>query len=89
MRLQHILSICNIIDRYEWILPTVWALIYGMKEVFRIAEGRDKAERILPAQKVMTNERINKGIYQEDSDSKITDKRTHTSVGINPDWEGR
>ena len=36
----------------------VWALIYGMKEVFRIAEGRDKTEQLLKAQQNKAEEKL-------------------------------
>ena len=39
----------ELITGAEWMTfnTTVWALIFGMKEVFRIAEGRDKTEKHL------------------------------------------
>lgn len=37
----------KLISGGEWVTfnTTVWGLIFGMKEVFRIAEGRDKTEK--------------------------------------------
>ncbi len=41
------------INGAQWLTfnTTIWALIFGMKEVFRIAEGRDKADSSLLSQK--------------------------------------
>lgn len=37
----------KLLDGAQWVTfnTTVWGLIYGMREVFRIAEGRDKMEK--------------------------------------------
>ena len=41
------------INGAQWLTfnTTIWALIFGMKEVFRIAEGRDKADSVILNQK--------------------------------------
>ncbi len=47
------LLINNHVTGAQWLTfnTTIWALILGMKEVFRIAEGRDKADSEILAQK--------------------------------------
>ncbi len=72
----------------DWITfnTTVWALIYGMKEVFRIAEGRDKAERMLIAQKVITRDKLSAMLQTEESVSEnITRTGALVTVGIDPE----
>ncbi len=72
----------------DWITfnTTVWALIYGMKEVFRIAEGRDKAERMLIAQKVITRDKLSAMLQIEKSESEnSTDASALVTVGIDPE----
>ena len=72
----------------DWITfnTTVWALIYGMKEVFRIAEGRDKAERMLMAQRVTNEDKRNAKLQTSEYDSEdISDTANLVTVGINPD----
>ena len=66
----------------QWVTfnTTIWALIFGMKEVFRIAEGREKSERMLNAQKSQAEEKIiamqkNERVY---ADATVT-------VGVNPE----
>ena len=78
----------GMINGGNWITfnTTVWALIYGMKEVFRIAEERDKAERMLMAQRVTTEDKRSTNLqtseYESEDISGITNLAT---VGINPD----
>ena len=72
----------------DWITfnTTVWALIYGIKEVFRIAEGRDKSERMLMAQKVITRDKLSTMLQHESSNSeKFTKTGVLVTVGIDPE----
>lgn len=41
------LLVNHFIDKGQWLTfnTTIWALIFGMKEIFRIAENRGKAEK--------------------------------------------
>ena len=43
----------KLIDGKDWLTfnTTIWALIFGMKEVFRISEGKDKRDAALNQQK--------------------------------------
>jgi phosphotransferase system glucose/maltose/N-acetylglucosamine-specific IIC component len=66
----------------QWVTfnTTIWALIYGMKEVFRIAEGREQSERKLNAQKSQAEERMT---AMQKSDSVYSEAMV--TVGVNPD----
>ncbi len=66
----------------QWVTfnTTIWALIYGMKEVFRIAEGREQSERMLRAQKSIAKERM---ITMQKNDPVYSEAMV--TVGVNPD----
>jgi hypothetical protein len=54
------LVVASKITDVHWVTfnTTVWGLIFGMKEVFKIAEGRDKTEKRLAEQQSEADERI-------------------------------
>ena len=68
----------KLIDGKDWLTfnTTIWALIFGMKEVFRISEGKDKREAALNQQKndadtqlLITQQQIQSGnLPQKDAD---------------------
>jgi len=68
----------NLLKGTEWLTfnTTIWALIFGMKEVFRISEGKDKREAALNQQKndasqqlLVTSQQIQSGTMpQKDAD---------------------
>ncbi|MEO9869086.1 hypothetical protein [Ekhidna sp.] len=65
---------------------TIWALIFGMKEVFRIAEKRDKTEKEVLEKQLHSKEKVAALIETSGSPSivKINPDGTET-VGSEPD----
>ena len=50
----------KLISGTEWLTfnTTIWALIFGMKEVFRISEGKDRREAALIQQRTEADEQL-------------------------------
>ncbi|UCD37376.1 MAG: hypothetical protein JSW54_11165 [Fidelibacterota bacterium] len=70
----------------QWVTfnTTVWALIFGMKEVFRIAGGRDKAERQLAEQQAATEEKLT-ALKLQNSHMQLVTPEGHEIVAEEPD----
>ncbi|SNT28978.1 hypothetical protein SAMN05421640_3215 [Ekhidna lutea] len=72
----------------QWVTfnTTIWALIFGMKEVFRISEKRDKNEKAALDKRLETKEKVAAMIQAPNHPStvKVNTDGTET-VGSEPD----
>ncbi|WP_421765156.1 hypothetical protein [Ekhidna sp.] len=72
----------------QWLTfnTTVWALIFGMKEVFRISEKKDKNEKAALDKRMETKEKVTAMIQAPNNPStvKVNSDGTET-VGSEPD----
>ena len=72
----------------QWLTfnTTIWALIFGMKEIFRITEKKDKDEQVALEQQSKSKERI-AAIVTEPQNSSVTriTKEGLEIVGDEPD----
>ncbi len=53
--------ICKgLIDKEQWVTfnTTIWALIFGMKEIFRVMDRKDQNEEVIIEQENQTKEKI-------------------------------
>ena len=76
------------INGAQWVTfnTTIWALIFGMKEIFRISEQRDYAEQAGLEEELQTKERIAKMVAKPES-PKDPDykKQGYEIVGSEPE----
>lgn len=76
------------INGAQWVTfnTTVWALIFGMKEVFRISEKRDKTEKEVLTQQLESKERVAAMIELPSGPSTVMINPDGTeTVGSEPD----
>ncbi len=70
------------IDKGQWLTfnTTIWALIFGMKEIFRIAENRDNTESDNLNARIDSKLKITS--MMSDSNSSDPSKTTYTPEGL-------
>jgi len=77
------------ITNEQWMVfnTTLWGLIFGMKEVFRISQGKDKRERQLVKQIAKDEERLKKiEMYAQGEKTAFT-KEGFEIVGAEPEMK--
>lgn len=77
----------DFITNEQWVVfnTTLWGLIFGMKEVFRISQGKDKRERQLVKQIAKGEERLRKIELHAQGDKDAFTKEGFEIVGAEPE----
>lgn len=77
----------NLITSEQWVVfnTTLWGLIFGMKEVFRIAQGKDNRERKLVKEVAESEQKMQKIQLHAQGEKKSFTKEGFEIVGAEPE----